>query len=120
MHRNDGGQLDRRTGRPDIPSACGFSLGTPGENPAVEGISLQIVWAVVINASGPDVKVLGIVRTATGLVLSARLMIEAAGASRIGWSPRAVPTPVWGALLSNWFGKGSVGGWGGLPAESGA
>ena len=40
--RDDGWQPDGRTGRPDIPSACGFSLGTPGENPAVAGISPQI------------------------------------------------------------------------------
>ena len=33
---------DGRSGRPDIPSACGFSVGTPGENPAVAGISAQV------------------------------------------------------------------------------
>ena len=71
-----------------------------------------MMWAVVINASGTDGKVLGVVGAVTGLVPAAGPLIEAVGLlivavrlSRIGWSGESSP---------NRFREGAVGGWGGL------
>ena len=70
--RADGWQPDDRTagqdswtGRPDIPSACGFSLGTPGENPTVAGITAEVVGCA-LRIRGGNRPVRGISRQMAG------------------------------------------------------